>query len=175
MFWEDNEEEGLGRGKLEAEANGMKEQDVARTSGDGFPELHLWYQESIYNLIPHHTVNLNSIYLHSDVVCQGGLLLSAIPQAGLVGSLSMIGDSPHELVTLSKHPNVPSAAKWRDRYYLAKLPLKWGWGCKEGKLAEGSFSGSREFEICLCSGDERTVCVPLSSVTALTLCFLSLL
>lgn len=39
----------------------------------------------------------------------------------------------------------------------------------EGKLAEGSFSDSRGFEVCLCSGDDRTVCVPLSSVTALPL------
>lgn len=30
MFWEGNEEEGVGRGKLEAEANGVEEQDGAR-------------------------------------------------------------------------------------------------------------------------------------------------
>lgn len=33
----------------------------------------------------------------------------------------------------ASHPNVPSAAKWRDRYYLAKLSLKWGQGCKKWK------------------------------------------
>lgn len=37
----------------------------------------------------------------------------------------------------------------------------------ERKLAEESLSDFRGLEVCLCSGDERTVCVPLSSVTAL--------
>lgn len=92
----------MGRGKLEAEANRVEEQEVQGSSGDGFPGLQLCYQESIYDPMPHHTVNLNSIYLHSDVACKRGLLLPAVPQAGLVGSLSRIGDSPHELVTLSK-------------------------------------------------------------------------
>lgn len=79
-----------------------KSRMVQGSSGDGFPGLQLCYQESIYDLISHHPVNLNSINLHSAVACKGGLLLPAVPQAGLVGSLSRIGESPHELVTLSK-------------------------------------------------------------------------